>query len=275
MLRTRPSFSFLTPSEQSQHQPLFVYLPGMDGTGELFCVQTPHLAAYFDIRCLAIPADDLSPWNEMADRVIQLVRQEATNRPVYLCGESFGACLAMQVVAQAPDIANHLILINPASSFHRIPWLHWIANMTAWVLPTFYNTSALGSLPLLAALNRIRSNYHTALLKAMRSVTQESAAWRLSLLSQFRPEELNLQRFTAPTLIIASQADRLLPSIAEAQHLSDIFPEAKVHTLPYSGHISLLEDDVNLNQILELEGFLPQTEPPKADSTKKVVASAS
>jgi pimeloyl-ACP methyl ester carboxylesterase len=229
----------------------------MDGTGELFCVQTPGLKTYFDIRCLSIPGNDLSSWSDMASQVIQLIRQDYPSQPVYLCGESFGACLALQVIAQAPDIASYLILINSASSFNRLPWLHWLSNMTTWVAPTFYRTSALGSLPILAALNRIHPDHHAATLRAMRSVTQATAAWRLSLLSKFRLDSLNLQRFKRPVLIVASQADRLLPSVEEAHRLEEKFDHTQLYFLPYSGHISLLETEVSLSQILDSSGFLP------------------
>lgn len=237
----------------------------MDGTGELFCVQTPGLRRHFDIRCLSIPGDDLSSWEDMATRVVSLIHQEYAGRPVYLCGESFGACLALQVIARAPDIASHLILINSASSFNRLPWLHWLSNMTTWVAPTLYHSSALGSLPILAALNRIHPDYHAATLRAMRSVTQAAAAWRLSLLSKFRLEDLDVTRFQHPVLIIASQADRLLPSEEEAHRLAQKFAHTRLHFLPYSGHISLLESEVDLSQILVQSGFL---------STKSLVAGA-
>lgn len=265
-MNSKASLSFLYPAGSQPDKPAFVYLPGMDGTGELFCVQTPGLKHHFDIRCLAIPGNDLSSWQVMAAQVVNLIRREY-NRPVYLCGESFGACLAMQVIAQAPDIASHLILINSASSFNRLPWLHWLSNMTTWVAPTFYRTSALGSLPVLAALNRIHPEHHAATLRAMRSVTQATAAWRLSLLSKFRLESLNLDSFKGKALIVASEADRLLPSVEEAQRLTQIFNQSKLYFLPFSGHISLLEAEVDLSQILAKTGLLPTV-----NSTAKVSA---
>jgi len=249
--------SLLSPEGNHPGKPAFIYLPGMDGTGELFCVQSPRLKYHFDIRCLAIPRDDLSSWQDMAAQVVALIRQEYPDQPVYLCGESFGACLALQVIALAPDIASHLVLINSASSFNRLPWLHWLSNMTTWIAPTFYRTSALGSLPILAALDRIHPDHHTATLRAMRSVTQATAAWRLSLLSKFRLDALNLNRFKGSVLVVASQADRLLPSVEEAHRLADKFDHAQLHFLPFSGHISLLETDVDLSQILAKNGFLP------------------
>ncbi len=167
----QPSLTFLAPTGNQPDKSLFVYLPGMDGTGELFGVQTPGLKPHFDIRCLSIPTDDLSSWQDMADQIIDLIRRESPHQPVYLCGESFGACLALQVIAKAPDIASHLVLINSASSFNRLPWLHWLSNLTAWIAPTFYRTSALGSLSVLAALNRIHPDYHTVTLRTMRRST--------------------------------------------------------------------------------------------------------
>ncbi len=258
-VNSRATVSFLSPAGNQRDKPAFVYLPGMDGTGKLFYVQTPGLKPYFDIRCLSIPGNDLSSWSDMAAQVITLIRQEYPEKPVYLCGESFGACLALQVISRAPDIASHLILINSASSFNRLPWLHWLSNMTTWVAPTFYRTSALGSLPILAELNRIHPDYHAETLRAMRSVTQATAAWRLSLLSQFRLDNLRLNRFKGEVLIVASQADRLLPSVEEAHRLAEKFEDVRFYFLPYSGHISLLETEVNLSQILDSAGFLPQT----------------
>jgi pimeloyl-ACP methyl ester carboxylesterase len=248
------------PAGKHPHRPLFIYLPGMDGSGELFSAQCDRLTDYFDIRCLVIPGNDLSSWESMAIQVVQLVRQEAsaTSRPIYLCGESFGACLALRVVALAPTLVSHLILVNSASAFHRFPWLHWVAHLTPWVAPPLYQGSTFGSLPMMANLSRMGNANRQALMRAIGAVSQASTAWRLSLLSQFRLEPLRLHRVTAHTLLVASLSDRLLPSLEEAQYLATLLPNPRIYPLPYSGHISLLEDGVNLTAILAAVGFLPQ-----------------
>lgn len=257
MSQLSPSLRLLAPVPPNYRKPLFVYLPGMDGSGRLFTRQVPDLQRHVDIRCLTIGADDLSPWDRLATQVLRLIHQELGDRPLYLCGESFGACLALQMMAQAPTLARHLILINSASSFHRLPWLHWVSNLTAWVASPLYKTSAFSSLPLLANLSRISRPHQSALFDAMGAVSQKSAAWRLSLLHQFRLEPLQLHRVTAQTLLVASQGDRLLPSMAEAQRLATLLPNARIYTLPYSGHISLLEEGVSLGKILATQGALP------------------
>lgn len=249
------------PVGRHPERPLLVYLPGMDGSGKLFGLQSTDLRPYFDIRCLTIPGDDLSSWDRLAYQTAQLIRQEAGSAPVYLCGESFGACLALRVMALAPALASHLILINSASSFHRFPWLHWVANLTPWVAPPLYQRSNLVSLPVLANLSRISEANRQALVRAMEAVSQGSAAWRLGLLSQFRLEPLRLHRVKARTLLVASLSDRLLPSLEEAQRLATLLPNPCIYPLPHSGHASLLEDGVNLKAILAAVGFLPKIDP--------------
>lgn len=246
------------PAGKHPHRPLFVYLPGMDGSGELFSAQSDRLKHHFDIRCLVIPGNDLSSWERLATQAVQLIRQEAGAAQVYLCGESFGACLALRVVALAPALASHLILVNSASSFHRFPWLQWVANLTPWVAPPLYQRSTLTGLPVMANLNRMGTDNRQALVRAIGSVSQASTAWRMGLLSQFRLEPLRLHRVKARTLLVASLGDRLLPSLEESQRLATLLPNPRIYPLPHSGHISLLEDGVDLKAILAAVGFLPK-----------------
>ena len=251
----------LTPTVDQPQKPLLVYLPGMDGSGTLFTTQVPALHPHFEVRCLALPRDDRSSWDRLAAQASDLITTVATGRRVYLCGESFGACLALQIAAQAPRLAHRLILVNPASAFHRLPWLQWLGQITPWVPSTVFPFSTLGSLPMLANLDRIAPVEQEQLLQAVQAVPQATVAWRMGLLAEFQPASLNLSQWTPPTLLVASLADRLLPSLDEAQHLADLLPHSQIYPLPYSGHASLLEQNVNLGEILAETGFLPQPSP--------------
>jgi pimeloyl-ACP methyl ester carboxylesterase len=117
------------PSGSANNKPLFVFLPGMDGTGELLHNQVAELSREFEIRCLAIPPDLLMSWEDLTAQVIKLIETEIAARSprcvVYLCGESFGGCLALNVATQAPQLCDRSILVNPAISCHRHPWLGW------------------------------------------------------------------------------------------------------------------------------------------------------
>lgn len=230
----------------------------MDGTGQLLATQLDGLGAAFDIRCWSLPSDDLTDWKGLVEQTAELIQaeqQQRKNQSVYLCGESFGGCLALQLATYEPNLFNHLILVNPASSFSRQPWMGWGASITQWLPVPLYRLSAVGLLPFLLAPERTSFGNRQALLRAMQSVTPESAAWRLFLLSQFKLEKLPLAKITQPVLVIAGGADRLLPSTTEAERLVSFLPNAQKMLLPDSSHACLLETEVKLDQILRSHRF--------------------
>jgi pimeloyl-ACP methyl ester carboxylesterase len=250
---------FLTPRQVKPEYPLFVYLPGMDGTGQLLRSQTAGLEVGFDVRCLAIPRQDLTTWDVLTSNVLDLIHAElekSSQRSVYLCGESFGGCLAMKVATQAPQLFKRIILINPASAFGLRPWLDWTSQLMYLVPGCFYDVGALGLLPFLASLPRISRNVRHELLKTMRSVPSETVNWRVSMLREFKIDEEKLRSLQQTVLLIAGASDRLLPSVSEIQRLANIIPNSKKLILPESGHACLLEQDINLYKILESHNFL-------------------
>ncbi|KPQ40668.1 MAG: alpha/beta fold hydrolase [Phormidium sp.] len=250
--------TLLTPTTPQPHRPLFVYLPGMDGSGYLLRSQLPRLAPHFDIRCLQLPPDDLRTWDDLAQDALALLNPLRQERPLYLFGESFGGCLALMMASQQPDCCDRLVLSNPASALKRRPLLFWGSHLVHWMPDALSALSALGLLPFLAAIDRIPPENRQALLDAMRHVSSRAIAWRIGLLRDFRIPETQLARIHQPTLILASLQDHLLPSLTEAQDLIQALPNAKIHRLPRSGHACLLEKDTNLVEILKSENFLSQ-----------------
>lgn len=263
---------FLTPTQNKADFPLFIFLPGMDGSGQLLRCQTASLEQGFDIRCLAIPPDDLTGWDELTEQVINLIEAELKknrHRSVYLCGESFGGCLAMKVAVKAPWLFDKIILVNPASSMSRRPWMYAAIPLTQWVPNSFYQLGSLIGLPVLAAMGRIAPSDRQALVQAVQVVPQKTSIWRLSLLQQFQVHPNELRRITQPVFLIASAADRLLPSVAEVEYLLKHFPNGKMTILPESGHACLLETDVNLYEILRENDFLGE-----GDRQNQILSSA-
>jgi pimeloyl-ACP methyl ester carboxylesterase len=252
---------FLTPKPPKTDRPLFVFLPGMDGSGLLLRSQISKLANHFDIRCLTLPPDDMASWEVLVSETIGLIaaEKEANQRPVYLCGESFGGCLAMKIVLEAPQLCDRLILVNPASSFRQQPWVQWGSHLTQWLPANLYPLSVIGLLPILASLGKIARDDRHALLEAMQAVPQNTSVWRLALVRSFNVDENQLRAIAQPTLVIASGADRLLPSIAEAKLLVKVIPNAEMVMLANSGHACLLETDVDLHAIVKAHNFLTES----------------
>ena len=249
---------FLKPREPKPTYPLFVFLPGMDGTGKLLKTQLSGLEQFFDVRCLSMPTDDLTDWSGLVKQTADLINAEqqlSINRPVYICGESFGGCLALKLAAYSHDLFDRMILINPASSFSRQPIMGWGSTVVQWLPEPLYQISTIGLLPFLITSKRVSLQTRNSLLTAMRSVTANSAAWRISLLNNFNLEEIPLSKISQPVLVIASEADQLLPSVTEADRLLSYLPNATKVLLPESGHACLLERDIQLEKILDSRGF--------------------
>ncbi|AFZ45842.1 alpha/beta hydrolase fold protein [Halothece sp. PCC 7418] len=252
---------FLTPKPFHPHSPLFVFLPGMDGTGELLHTQTDTLDQCFDLRSLAIPQSNFSDWDELTNSVLDLITKEQRQKPektTYLCGESFGGCLALKVLEKAPELFHRVILVNPASSFRQRPYLAWGAVGTGFMPEPIYRSSTVLILPFLAAMGRIAPRDRRALLNAMKSVPPQTVRWRLSLLDEFAVDPQSLQQTLAPVLLLAAASDRILPSVEEAEQLAEHFPQSQVVVLPDSGHTCLLETDNRLCDILQEADFLEE-----------------
>jgi pimeloyl-ACP methyl ester carboxylesterase len=245
--------SFLPPRLIQPHLPLLVLFPGMDGTGTLFDKQIVGTIERFDLRCLTIASDDLSSWSVLIDRAVQLILAAlAPAQQLYLCGESFGACFAMQVAQQLGTKIDRLVLINPASSFARLPLLAAGSALSSLLPDALYPLSARILVSFLINEDRVTPAARQHLLDAILSVQPQTAAWRLNLLRQFPVDAIAPKLIDIPILLIAGQLDRLLPSSLEVRILSRMLPKSKMLLLPRSGHACLLERDIGLIDLLSI-----------------------
>ncbi len=255
---TSTALTRLSPSTPTPQRLQLIYLPGMDGTGQLFYRQAALLKDFFVIRCMRFNAW-ADPRQETWENLAELVRSKLDpERPTVFCGESFGACVALQVAVRNSSRCAGLILVNPASSFRRGPW--WLgagSRLLPWVPDLFYRALSDRSLTMLAELDQIAPSDRQNLADAVRSVPPEVTHRRLMMLSQFNPEYLPLERLKFPVLLVAGAQDRLLPSVDEVNRLSQRFAKAAVEIAPQSGHACLLERQLDLRRMVITRQLLP------------------
>ena len=221
----------------------------MDGSGELLEAQT-EIWQNFDVRCVYMPPEEIG-WQELTERLVTLIKEESTldrERKIYLCGESFGACLALKLIEIIPHLIQNVILINSASGFKQRPLLNLGTCITAIMSDFVYHNSTLLLLPFLAKLEAITREQVKKLLQSMREVPPKIVSWRLSLLQNF---QCNPPQSYPRLLIIASAQDQLLPSVSEAKKLKQMFPDSRMMILPDSGHCCLLETKIDLYKIIK------------------------
>lgn len=247
----------------SPHPPMprrlqLIYLPGLDGTGDLFYRQAALLKDHFVIRCMRLNSW-ADPRQETWETLAALVRSKLDpERPTVFCGESFGACLALQVAVRNSSRCAGLILINPASSFRRGPW--WLnagTRLLPWVPEPLYRGFSERSLGMLAELDQIAPTDRQNLADAVRVVPAEVTHRRLLMLSEFNAEYLPLERLKFPVLLVAGAQDRLLPSVDEVNRLSQRFAKVAVEISAQSGHACLLERQLDLSRMVITRQLLP------------------
>ncbi|KAK4483243.1 hypothetical protein RD792_010427 [Penstemon davidsonii] len=255
-------FSPLECGSRLKDSPLLLYLPGIDGVGLGLILHHERLGKMFDIWCLHIPVTDRTSFTDLVKLVESTVKLEyprAPNSPIYLVGESLGACLALAVAARNPDIDLILILANPATSFKRSMLLQHIllplSNMIPeqlrfrwpYVLsllsggPSKMVASTMGKgLPLQQVIGKLSQNSLAMSSYLSLDVLKSAAAFANS----------RLHAVKAQTLILSSGQDQLLPSKEEGERLHKLLPKCDIRTFDDSGHALFLEDGINLVSIL-------------------------
>ncbi|XP_011081015.1 acyltransferase-like protein At1g54570, chloroplastic [Sesamum indicum] len=258
-----------------RNSPVLLFLPGMDGLGLGLILHHKSLGKVFDVRCMHIPVQDRTPFEELVEWVEETVRAEhssSPNKPIYLVGDSLGGCLALAVAARNPKIDLVVILANPATSFGRsqlqplLPLLEALPDelhttvpyLLSFVMGDPMKMAAVdinGMLPPSQYFEQLAANL-TSLLPRLSGladiIPKETLLWKLKLLKTAAAyTNSRLHAVKAEVLILASGKDNMLPSGDEARRLRRTLQNCKVRYFKDNGHTILLEDSVNLLTIIK------------------------
>ncbi|XP_006855419.2 acyltransferase-like protein At1g54570, chloroplastic isoform X2 [Amborella trichopoda] len=256
--------------------PVFLFLPGIGGTGLGLMRHHQALGRIFDVRCMHIPIYDRTPFEGLVKFVEDTVRLEhalSPDRPIYLLGDSFGGCLALAVASRNPAIDLVLILSNPATSFGKsqlqplLPLIEAVPAGPHSAIPHFLSTIR-GDLVKMAMVDVAEglslpdmvaqlSDGLVALLLRLsvalsKIISKGTLVWKLKLLkSASSYANSRLHAVKAEVLVLASGKDQILPSMEEAERLRNTLPNCNVRFFKDSGHVILLEDGINLLTIIK------------------------
>eukprot|EP01025_Chloroclados_australasicus_P015069 TRINITY_DN1715_c0_g1_i9.p1 TRINITY_DN1715_c0_g1~~TRINITY_DN1715_c0_g1_i9.p1 ORF type:complete len:574 (-),score=37.94 TRINITY_DN1715_c0_g1_i9:430-2151(-) len=224
----------------------------------------------FDIKLLRVPAFDRSTFQDLLTVVKAYIQSEAeavsNTRPIYVLGESFGALLAIAVAIECKDVVDRVILINPATSFKRSPW-EYIARFLPQIPEGIQQFAPLAFLPVLVnppsfTLNftEIQNQLVQALQIPDKIVPIDTLVWKLKFMDEGGSyvEAAGLKNMVQRTLIVTGDQDRFLPSKEEGQRLEKLLYRAKNVGVQNGAHILSQNLGVNLNKIIEDNGFYVQ-----------------
>ncbi|KAK3133798.1 hypothetical protein QOZ80_6AG0541190 [Eleusine coracana subsp. coracana] len=250
--------------------PTLLYLPGIDGVGLGLIRHHERLAKMFELWCLHIPVEDRTSFEGLVEYVEKAVKSEtsrAQDRPVYLVGESVGACIALAVAARNPDIDLGQLLNFLTGNFMKMP-----STSTSRA----FSLSEAGQ-----TFSEITSNFFPSLMFLVNILPKDSIVWKLKILrtaSSYVNSRLHAVK--AQTLVIASGNDELLPSRKEAERLHSTLQNCRTRHFRDSGHKILMEAEFDLATTIKGAGyyrrsrktdFVSDYQPPNPDELEMVI----
>ncbi|CAN8272121.1 unnamed protein product [Cochlearia groenlandica] len=266
-------FSPLECGAQASGSPLLLYVPGIDGTGLGLIRQHKRLGELFDIWCLHFPVNDRTPSRDIVKLIERTVRSEyyrVPNRPIYIVGESIGACLALDVAASNPDIDLVLILANPVTRFNNfmLQPLSGLLEVFRDKVPSFVeeNFGFKQGYPF-AALFENMLNETVAQMSGglfgdittsanlptlVKIFSKETLLWKLQLLkSASASANRHMYTVKAQTLILLSGRDQWLLNKEDIERLCSSLPNCEVRNFANHGQFLFLEDGVDLATVIK------------------------
>ncbi|KAL1210087.1 Phytyl ester synthase 2 [Cardamine amara subsp. amara] len=275
-------FSPLECGPPAQGSPLLLYLPGIDGTGLGLIRHHKKLGEIFDVWCLHIPVKDRTSAKDLVKLIEKTVKSEHNRfpkRPIYIVGESIGACLALDVAARNPNIDLALILVNPAThvnNFMSQP-LSRMLNVLPDGIPTLLEeifgfkqgdplTAMLEALSNEVSVQRmggvgggiLRDIFAVSanLPTLSRIFPKDTLLWKLELLkSAIASVNSHIYSVRAETLILISGRDQWLLNEEDIDRYSRTLPKCLVRKHDDNGQFLLLEDNVDLVTIIKFTCF--------------------
>ncbi|PXF49942.1 Acyltransferase-like protein [Gracilariopsis chorda] len=255
----------LEPQKQMSPLPVLMYIAGLDAR-PLPESQCEKLRERYAIVSIYHAADDRSDWDDLVNSVlpsINIIRGNSDD--ITLMGESFGAALALRLVAAAAfSTFRSLVLLNSGTALsqqrflreftHLLPLLQ--VDTTGKVL---YKMAAIILFKALLTREDLLDERNLPPGNALsRSIDIDripipTLLHRIQLLRGFDQifSDSCLSLVSIPTLLVASRNDRLLNSVKEARRLSALLPNVSdIRILYNSEHAALWERDVNLLDVL-------------------------
>lgn len=235
-------------------------VPGIDGTALLFYRQIPLLAEHYRVSTFPLPDQSDSTMQSLVEDLREHCDRFAPGQPVTLCGESFGGALSLSYALSHPETLRHLVIVNSFSFIRRRARLRLaplLLKAVPWRAMSLARRVSRSRLHSPHTLPEDLSRYH----ERIRQGGRLGYIRRLEILREY-DIRTRLGEIQSPTLFLASDLDRVVPSVSEARFMASRMPRATVKVLQGHGHVCLIHHELNLleeitNWIEETDGAVP------------------
>ncbi len=232
------------PEANVDAKPLALLIPGLDGTGLLFYRQLEALGRKYRVL----------PWSyglktdaDLNDLICDL-RRATIMEPaasILLVGESFGGLVAIGYALKCPDRVGRLVLINTFPYYRRRLRVRLARALTPLLRFNAGRKIKVSIIDHVLRQEGIPEEERERYQAAVEQVNMNAYRHRLQVIlkADHRPV---LGEISAPTILLASGRDKLVPSIREAHYMAARIRNSRVHEFPEAGHALLLTPGVSL-----------------------------
>lgn len=239
----------MTSLEPIGEGPPLVYLPGLDGSGELLFAQEEALSAHFRIHRIRYRSDGAFAYDDLVRDVVEVLDAAAVDRATFVA-ESFGGTIALHLAQAFPERVARMLLLNSFAKFTNRSFLKWGGRLVRSAPPRLVHAVRVAiDTPTLALLEHIPRDRRRRFLAVARRQPLCGYARRIELLEMLDFSK-NLESVTVPTLVVSGERDRVVPPAA-SRFLAERIPGATLRTLPGVGHAALMTPGVSLLDILQ------------------------
>jgi pimeloyl-ACP methyl ester carboxylesterase len=217
--------------------PPLVYVPGIDGSGELLLGTAARLERRFRLTRLCYGGDATGDYANLAASVARCIELSGAGRALLLA-ESFGVAVALQTALDQPARVAALALVNGFAQYHDRLGLAVTRGIfalapRAWIRPVRRRFVQ-------RVLFAPRRDEHALqeLLSLRADWFDERYRARLSLVGRLdlRPR---LGEIRCPVALFAGDHDRVVDAVREALELQKGLPDAELTILRAAGHVVL------------------------------------
>jgi pimeloyl-ACP methyl ester carboxylesterase len=217
--------------------PALVYVPGIDGSGELLLGTAARLEARFRLTCLRYAGGSGGDYGTLAASVAARIAECDGGRALVLA-ESFGVAVALRTALDHPACVAGLALVNGFAHFHGRAGLVLTRGVfalapDAWIHAARARFAQRGLFAprrdpaALTALLALRGDWFDARYRARLAWIQ-----RLDLRGE-------LARVRCPVSLFASDRDRVVDAVPAAREMAELLADAELTVLPEAGHLVL------------------------------------
>jgi pimeloyl-ACP methyl ester carboxylesterase len=229
--------------------PPLVYLPGLDGSGELLFAQEEELGASYRIHRVRYRSEGEFTYDDLVRDVVEVLDEADVERAT-IVAESFGGTIGLHLAIAYPERVERLLVLNSFARFSNRRFLRWGGILIRHAPPKIVHAVRYAiDTPTLALLEHIPKDRRKVFLDVARRQPLCGYARRIELIDHLDLAK-SLDGISVPTLVVTGESDRVVPSAA-SRELARLIPGATLRTLPGVGHAALMTPGVSLLEILQ------------------------